>query len=530
MNFNRQHYFEQFKNLKVISLVVALSVLSSLFSLVIPLSVQILVNYMIFGRMLYPIVFLSIMIFIIFLVYGLINLFQEFIIEVFQQRLFVDFSLDFAKKINHFKSSFFKHHNSSEMINKFFEITNIQKTYSALLIYGTTLMFQMIIGLLLLASYHPYFIVYDVFLLLSLYGSIKILMNPALENAVLLCHQKHQVGAWIESIAQNFQFFKFSQVIDYFINKTDELILAYIQVRNHFFHHYIRQQFCLYLVGAVGTASLLLLGGYLVIHDSLSLGQLVASELILGGLIYSLKNLIGILDNYYGFVSSMDKIESIVFPPEQALDDLSSQDFFAGLDFNIELRYPKSSYLFPNQKISLLSLAYQQQASDLIDGLFGFETLSDILVTINDVEYEPSRLASLRHCSLVLSRKDFFSGTIYENLVLHHRHFSKKQIYGMLEQLKLSHKIAQFEHGIDQVIHSWTTHFTDSELARLLLIRIMTLQPKLVIINRAFDYLLDEDIQIAIDFLTHLDPVTIIILSVRCPYDHFFENHFEMQL
>jgi ABC-type bacteriocin/lantibiotic exporter with double-glycine peptidase domain len=202
-----QPFFSQFKNVKTISTIIFLSIFSSLFSLVIPVTVQILVNYMIFGRMIYPIVFLSILLFFIFFAYGIVNIFQELIIEVFQQQMFLNFSLDFSKKINHFRMSFFLNYNSSELINKFFEITNIQKAFTAILIYGTALVFQMLVGLALLASYHPSFIIYDVLLILGLYIPIKAFLKPAVTSSVQLCQKKHHVASWLESIQKNFEIF-----------------------------------------------------------------------------------------------------------------------------------------------------------------------------------------------------------------------------------------------------------------------------------------------------------------------------------
>lgn len=369
----KESYFGQFRNFKTISVIISLSIFSSLFSLVIPIAVQILVNYMIFGRMLYPIVFLSSIIFFVFFAYGVINLFQELIIEVFQQRMFVDFSLDFSKKLNLFKLSFFLNYNSYELINKFFEITHIQKNLTAILVYGTTLLFQMTMGLILLGSYHPAFILYDVVLVFGLYISIVAFLKPAMRSAIDLCQQKHHVGSWLESIQKNFELFKFCHFDRFFMGKTDQLLLNYLKIRNQFFKFSIRQQIGLFLVGAIATSSLLLLGGYLVIRDSLSLGQLIASELILGGLMYTLKNIINILDNFYNLVASVDKVEKIVHPSHHYLEPARQHNFLDHHCFDLEFKYQEKTYNIRQHNLKLLVFRYVRHSNEFVHGLFGFK-------------------------------------------------------------------------------------------------------------------------------------------------------------
>lgn len=524
----KQTYFGQFRNIKTISVIISLSIFSSLFSLVIPIAVQILVNYMIFGRMLYPIVFLSTIIFFVFIAYGMVNVFQEWMIEVFQQRMFVDFSLDFSKKLNRFKLSFFLNYNSSELINKFFEITNIQKTLTAILIYGTTLIFQMLMGLALLGSYHPAFILYDVLLILGLYISIKVYLKPAVKSSIELCQQKHHVGSWLESIQKNFELFKFSDFESFFMEKTDKLLVHYLKIRNQFFKYSIRQQMGLFLVGALATSTLLLLGGYLVIHDSLSLGQLIASELILGGLMYTLKNLINILDNFYNLVGSVDKVEKIIHPQSHDLEVVKKQHFLNHHCLNLEFDYHNQKYQIPENSLQLLVFKQMRQSDEFVNGLFGFKETKLFQFYIDHLNYQMPDLIALREMSLLINIQDFFVGSIYENLTLNQTHVSHEAVYEMLKDVGLTQKLHAFGKGIHERIYMWDKAFDDVELVWLLMIRLKIVNPRLAVLNHILDPLDDEQIEEVVNDLKTLTNTTILVLSNQSRFNQFFNQMAEL--
>jgi len=69
---------------------------------------------------------------------------------------------------------------------------------------------------------------------------------------------------------------------------------------------------------------LLGLGGYLVIDNQLSLGQLVAAEIVLGALIYAFKRFAVLLESYYDLMAAAAKIDTVLYlPTEQLEDDLA---------------------------------------------------------------------------------------------------------------------------------------------------------------------------------------------------------------
>ncbi len=67
--------------------IIMISVIVSLLTLSIPIAAQTLVNLIAFGKLLQPVVTLSIMVLVLMLALGALNIWQSIIIEVIQQKI-----------------------------------------------------------------------------------------------------------------------------------------------------------------------------------------------------------------------------------------------------------------------------------------------------------------------------------------------------------------------------------------------------------------------------------------------------------
>ncbi|MBX9704290.1 MAG: hypothetical protein K2X39_09080 [Silvanigrellaceae bacterium] len=289
--------------------ILIISILISLLSLVVPIAAQTLINLVAFGKLLQPVIFLSIMVFVLMAGMGALSIWQTVLIEIIQQKLMVRISLNLAKHFTHLSPTIFSTHNGPELVNRYFEIAVINKALASLLMYGITLSLQMFFGLILLLFYHPVFLLFDGFILISLLLIIFVPYRIALDSAQRECAQKHVIGSWLEEILINRYLFKFNEYPRYVVEQTDEKLVCFLKARNQHFKQLIKHQIGLYALAALATSLLLGLGGYLIINNQLSLGQLVASEIVLGTLIYGFKRLGSLLESYYDLVASAGKID-----------------------------------------------------------------------------------------------------------------------------------------------------------------------------------------------------------------------------
>ena len=95
---------------------------------------------------------------------------------------------------------------------------------------------------------------------------------------------------------------------------------AYVRAHHRHFRHTFAQSVGFLLVYAVASAGLLAMGGWLILRGQLSLGQLVAAELVLSSAFYGISQLGAHARTFYDLVAALHEL-SLFEEIEQADDD-----------------------------------------------------------------------------------------------------------------------------------------------------------------------------------------------------------------
>lgn len=505
--------------------ILIISTLISVLSLVVPIAAQTLINLVAFGKLLQPVISLSIVVFVLMAGMGVLSIWQTVIIEVIQQKLMVRISLNLAKHFTHLSPTIFSTHNGPELVNRYFEIVVINKALASLLLYGITLSLQMIFGLILLLFYHPVFLLFDGFILISLLLIIFVPYRTALDSAQEECAQKHVIGSWLEEILINRYLFKYNDYPRYVIEQTDKRLVVFLKARNQHFKQLIKHQIGLYALATLATSLLLGLGGYLIINNQLSLGQLVASEIVLGTLIYGFKRLGALLENYYDLIAAAGKIDFALNLPLENNHNLEIENYLLPSVKSIHLKF-EGILLQPGVQPTLnaeaspknpLLLFFNQEdaCKNLIESLSGLKETLSATIIINGIPCTQKSLISLRKHSLLIREPQWFAGTIYQNLVLNHRNVAMDYLYYLLKKLNLLEKVMNCPEGLNTLVHDWQTAFTLSELIQLMIVRAIIDKPRLLIIDRSLDELLVEELGRVLSLLLALDNTTLVITTLK---------------
>src|SRR5690606_39414801 len=102
-----------------------------------------------------------------------LQLMQLRIIETIQQRIFTRSSFELTYRFPKIKMVELRNYYPPELANRFFDTLTIQKGLSKILIDVPTAVLQILFALLLLAFYHPFFIIFGVLLLLLIFIVFK---------------------------------------------------------------------------------------------------------------------------------------------------------------------------------------------------------------------------------------------------------------------------------------------------------------------------------------------------------------------
>lgn len=206
---------------KEISAVYFYAILNGLILLAIPVGIQALIGFAQTNTASASIVLLIVLVVASVFIAGVLQVKQMQIIEKTQQKIFVRYSFAIANKIPQLKLSGVDNYYLPELINRFFDIGNLQKSLAKLLLDFPLAIIQIIFGLLLLAFYHPVFIAFGLLLAIVIWSILYFSGTRGLQKSIEESTHKYNVAGWLEEMARIIKSIKFSKSPDFVLQKTD---------------------------------------------------------------------------------------------------------------------------------------------------------------------------------------------------------------------------------------------------------------------------------------------------------------------
>lgn len=506
-------------------MLVVFSLFVGLLNLATPIAVEALVNTVAFGRFLQPVLVLSLILFVFLAFAATIRALQVVVAEVIQRRLFVRVARDLGRRLPRVQQEAFDHEYGPELANRFFDVITIQKTVPTLLLDGLTVILSTAIGMAVLAFYHPWLLGFDLVLLVLMAIAVFGLGRGAIRTSILESKKKYKVAAWLEELARCPTAFRLDGGQEFAADRTDQLVANYLEARRSHFRILMRQVIFSLGLQAIASTALLGLGGWLVITGQLTLGQLVAAELIVAIIVGAFAKLGKQLESMYDVMASVDKLghladlplerpsgllhhpqsgpaavtlESITYRHAPESDDHHGSDHTAA-DASHDVHEHTSLdsltiKIAPGQRV-LVKGPSGSGKSTLADLLFGLRLPHAGQVRIDQIaprEFRPDILR--RHVALARSG-DFFEGTIAENIHLERPAISPVEVRRALESVGLLDELEKFELGVDTHLSASGGPLTSGQLKRLVLARAIAGNPRLLVVDGVLDSLSERELQ-----------------------------------
>ena len=186
-----------------ITSMIVFSVLVGIFALATPLAVEALVNTVAFGQYLQPILVLALLLFVFLSFAAGLHALLALLSELIQRRLFVRVVEDLAHRLPRVRQSQLDGHHGPELVNRFFDIVTVQKATANLLLDGIALVVATLVGMAVLAFYHPFLLGFDVVLLAMMVFSVFVLGRGAVQSSIKESKAKYAMAGWLEELARN---------------------------------------------------------------------------------------------------------------------------------------------------------------------------------------------------------------------------------------------------------------------------------------------------------------------------------------
>ncbi|PKP96352.1 MAG: ABC transporter ATP-binding protein, partial [Alphaproteobacteria bacterium HGW-Alphaproteobacteria-15] len=307
----------------------------SLLSLATPISVQMLINTIANTALTAPLVMLSLTLFGLLTISSLIYALRVHLMEVFARRFYARMVAEISLISVYAQNPYFGDIKASSLFNRYFDVVYVQTAIPILFIGGFTVLLQIAVGFVLVSLYHPYFLGFTLVMIALIWIIWLAWGASALRTGIELSHAKHRTAEWLETIGGSNGFFKSQRRIDYALDRTDDFTRVYINHRKRHFRHLFSQTIAFLLMYAAASAALLGLGGYLVIQNQLTLGQLVAAELVLSAAFLGVAQLGSYLGYFYDLFAAVEEISQF-YDVEQ--EQPKGADPFEGPDHTLVMK------------------------------------------------------------------------------------------------------------------------------------------------------------------------------------------------
>ena len=166
------------------SLIASYALVIELVNLALPISIQMLVNSVAYTALVQPIVIISIILVFMLGFSATLSLLQKQLLEIYKRKSFVRTSSELFIKSIYSENNAFRKRNTSDLSSRFFEIFNIQRAASELIIDGLLTVLQIAVSFILSSFYHPYLMVMNIISLIVI--SITWKFFPAFNSSKLL--------------------------------------------------------------------------------------------------------------------------------------------------------------------------------------------------------------------------------------------------------------------------------------------------------------------------------------------------------
>jgi len=500
------------------------AILNGIVALSLPLGIQAILNFILGGRISTSWVILVIVVGAGISFGGFLQISQLYLTEKLQQRVFTKAGFSFAYRLPRLKLDALQDKHTPDLVNRFFDAINLQKGIAKILIDFSAASIQVVFGLILLAFYHPFFIIFG-FILISLLILIFYFTSPkGMETSLKESTSKYKVAYWLEEIGRTMATFKLAGNSNLPFMRVDKLLHSYVEFRNKHFAVLILQYKILIAFKVLIVCSLLVAGSLLLINNEISIGQFVAAEIIIILVVNSVEKLILTLETVYDTLTATEKIGQILDLPveNQEGTDKSLSEEFKGLEFKMKnVIYQSKDIQFTI--LDNISLELKTGEKVILTGASGSgkSTLMYLLaglysdykgkILVNGLPIETMNLDKFR--SFIgdsLTHQSIFHGTIYENITLG-KEVDNNQIRKLIDLVGLKDYIYALKDDLDTELMPEGKGLSKKIISKIIMARCLSGAPKALILEDLFSYFSEKVKQNVSDYILEGAWTTIMV-------------------
>lgn len=524
---------------RILGIIASYAVAIGLFMLCVPIAVQELVST-------YSFAINPLMIFTLSIVVGTaltgaaaFRILQARAVETLQQRIYTRIAIAFTEALPSIQEeSFLPQH-----ANRFAEADLLTRATVATVADLFNVAVVGSIGMSLLIFFHPYFLIYNVTLVVGFVFLLSVFGRGGFLTTLDMSRLNYEIYHWIQNIAANLPHLRAVGRNPLLMRKTDELTKAYVKARQRRSDLLTGRQYkAAALWQVAGHTGMIATAGMLVAAGQLTVGQFAAAELLVAQLLLSMDTLARrMVHMFFAFVSFREMNAIFSLPREQAgSKTVVPLDHFGlgGIKVtarNLAFVYPDSTPLFeafsldvaPGEKV-VIQCRTSSEKTALAKVLAGLLTPTAGVVRYNDVNLVEVSLDSIDACrSLMLdSHPTLLEATLEDNITLGRPAISYDDVQWALQFVELDEEIDRMPDGLTTMVTGHGSQFTLSQILRLLLARAIVTRPHVLIFDGTLHSMIPSIRETILRRLCSKDePWSIIFVSNDPTFTSYVDRH-----
>lgn len=503
--------------------IVLYSAFIGLATLAIPIAVQQLVNTVAFGGLVQPVVVLALMLLIGLAIAASLSAFQSYLAELLQRRIFVRACVDLAHRLPRVTRDAFGHRPAQAYVNRFFDLVTLQKTGARLLLDGSSVLLQTTAGLLILSFYHPLMLGLSLVLVATM-TAVVFSGRGATPTAIRESAAKYDLAEWMEELVRHGTTFRTSAGRAHATSRADALITAWVTARRRHYRIVFRQFLSALGLQVLVNTLVLALGGYLVVSGEITLGQLVASEIIVAAVVSAFARLSKHFESFYDLLAAVDKVGGLLDLPLEstanggfttpspgpaalAAHGVSATPGGRSALRNLNLRIERG------ERVALVGECGSGKSA-LVDLFAGIREPGSGYISLNDEDLRELAPEVVRDRIAVLREPQILPASVLENLCLAHPDARPEMAREALASVGLLEEIRELPDGMRTVLRPDGAPLNRSQASRLEIARVLIARPSVLILDDALVHLDDTALKPVLDAV--LDPAapwTVLVVS-----------------
>lgn len=535
-------WFKQItKEKKDVASIYIYAILSGLVQLSIPLGIQAIVSFVLGATMVTSLYLLIGFVVLGTFLYGVFRVKVMQIIEKIQQKIFVEYSIAFAKKLPKIDLAATKKYYLPELVNRFFDILNLQKSISKILLEIPTALIQIFFGIILLSFYHVWFLVFGAVVIIIVGCIFYFTMDSGIQSSVEESNKKYEVASWLEDIASAIKTFKINSKSDMHLTGTDERVVQYLDHRTSHFKVLLFQYKSIIGFNVTITLVMLGIGTYLLINQKLNIGAFVATEIVVIMIMSAVEKLIKSLESYYDMIASVLKLHKVTGLREESNGEIVLESTARGMEVvfkDVSLNFADSRPVFihlnfniPANSLTMISGQVGAGKSMLLNMMAGFYEPSGGTILFDKIPIKNIDKIALRNrIGLYMEDMTIIKGTLHENLVLGRENISTEDILRLAESIGIEQLSDQFSNGFYTLLSETDTEISFSSRKMILIMRALLGNNRLLLLEDPLDGMDEVFRKKLTQYLVEIkEHTTVILVSKEKEVMEIADQHLYLQ-